>query len=35
MIWHYITQFLIAVLGGTLGGLSEGIKKAVKILKEK
>ena len=21
MIWHYITQFLIAVLGGTLGAL--------------
>lgn len=21
MIWHYITLFLIAVLGGTLGGL--------------
>lgn len=22
MIWHYITQFLIAVLGGTLGGVT-------------
>ena len=21
MIWHYITLFLLAVLGGTLGGL--------------
>ena len=22
MIWHYITQFLIAVLGGALGGVT-------------